>query len=189
MAKIAVLIQACLAAAIFYLGFTIYSFTNTVNRVVDTYPAILADVNQTTANLDIEGWLKVANKYAEIAPKALKVAKDANSTVADVNKTMISVNRTMVSVNKTVSSIDKKLPQILSEVNGVRTEMVPAVLKESVSLRRAIPPMLAKIDNIIEKSGEISRNATEGAVKGVILSPINLLKDAGSGLKSKVTHP
>ncbi len=181
MAKISIVIQACLAASIFYLGFTIYSFTNTVNKVVDTYPAILADFNQTTANLDIEGWLDVANKYAEIAPNALKVAQDANVTASEINKTMVSVN-------KTVSSVDEKLPKILSEVHGVRTEMVPAVLKESASLRQALPPMITKIDDIVEKSEEISRNATEGAVKGVILSPINLLKDAGSGLKSKVSQ-
>ena len=49
--------------------------------------------------------------------------------------------------------------------------------------------MITKIDDIVEKSEEISRNATaQGAVKGVILSPINLLKDAGSGLKSKVSQ-
>ncbi|OEF26988.1 hypothetical protein [Vibrio rumoiensis] len=174
MAKIGLFIQACLAAAIFYLGFTIYSFTNTVNKVVETYPTMLADFNQTTANLDIKGWLDVANKYAEIAPKALQVVQDMNSTVAGVNKT--------------VASVDTKLPQVLAEMNGLRTQTVPAVLKESALIRQELPPMLTKIDQIVEKSEEISKNATEGAVKGIILSPVNLLKDAGKGLKSTVTE-
>lgn len=172
MAKIGHLIRACLAIAIFYLGFTIYHFTSTVERVIEMYPNILVDVQKTSEQLNINGWLDVANKYSELAPQAMQMTEDVNKTIADVNQT--------------IASFDTKLPEILSEVHGVRTETIPAVISESASLREVLPPMLNQVDAIVDKSEEITSHATQGAVKGVILSPIQLLKDAGSGIKSTV---
>ena len=53
-------------------------------------------------------------------------------------------------------------------------------------MRSDIPPMLAKADEIVDQSQELAEQVTSGAVKGVIMSPINLIKDAGSQIKGKI---
>ena len=173
MARLGMAIQAILAASIFYLGYTIYSFTSTISSVVDTYPQVVSDLNKTADKLQIDQWLLVAQKFEELTPRALTVAEKMQVTAKDINKT--------------VASVDKKIPSILDEVKAVRSDTIPAVLKETSSIRKEMPPMLAQVNQILDKSGELSKQAAQGAVKGVILSPINLIKDAGKGIKSTVT--
>lgn len=179
MARIAMVIQALLAASIFYLGYTIYSFTSTVNTVVDKYPEMLTEISTTAQTLKIDQWFEVADKFATITPAALKTAQDINKTVGEVNTTIGNVN-------KTAADINTNIPNVLSEVKAIRTQTLPGILKESEQLRKDVPPMLAKVDELMDKSEELSKQAAQGAVKGVILSPFDLLKDAGSGIKSKV---
>lgn len=181
MARIGIFIQAILAASIFYLGYTIYHFTSTVTTVVDKYPQMLSDIAKTAESLKVDDWLTVANKFADVTPDAVKAAQDINQTVEKVNVTVGDVN-------KTAAAINKNIPNVLTEVKALRTTTVPDVLTESAHLRQAVPPMLAKIDTLMDKSEQLSKQAAQGAVKGVILSPIDLIRDAGTGLKNKVTH-
>lgn len=188
MARIGIFIQAILAASIFYLGYTIYHFTSTVTTVVDKYPQMLSDISATAQTLKVDDWLVVANKFADVTPDALKTAQDINQTVEKVNTTVNKVNTTVGDVNKTAADINKNIPKVLAEVKAVRTDTLPGVLAESAQLRAAVPPMLAKIDTLMDKSEQLSKQAAQGAVKGVILSPIDLLRDAGTGIKNKVSN-
>ncbi|MGC9400996.1 hypothetical protein ACP43V_01015 [Vibrio genomosp. F10 str. 9ZC157] len=79
------------------------------------------------------------------------------------------------------------IPPALLESKAYRSTVIPNVLTESNNLRSDIPPMLAKADEIIDKTQQIAAEATQGAVKGVVLSPINLLRGAGDEIRSKVT--
>ena len=180
MARLGMVIQAILAASIFYLGYTIYSFTSTISSVVDTYPQVVSDINETADKLQIDQWLLIAQQFEELTPRALTVAEKMQATAKDINKTVGDVN-------KTVASVNKKIPSILDEVKAVRSDTIPAVLKETSSIRKEMPPMLSQVNQILDKSKELSKQAAEGAVKGVILSPINLIKDAGKGIKSTVS--
>ncbi|WP_027697049.1 hypothetical protein [Vibrio litoralis] len=196
MARMRMLIQAVLAASIFYLGYTIYSFTSTVNTVVDKYPEMLTEISNTAQTLKIDQWLEVADKFATITPDAVKTAQDINKTIGEVNTTVGEVNKTASAINTNIPSVlaevkairTQALPDVLSESKAIRTQTLPGVLRESALLRQDVPPMLAKVDELMDKSEELSKQAAQGAVKGVILSPIDLLKDAGSGLKSKVSQ-
>ncbi|WP_086982836.1 hypothetical protein [Vibrio aphrogenes] len=181
MARLGMLIQTILAVSIFYLGYTIYHFTATVTTVVDKYPQLLNDISKTAETLKVDEWLMVANKFADVTPEALKTAQDINQTVDKVNTTVKAVNNTAENINQTI-------PKVLDEVQAVRTDVLPKVLAESAQLREAVPPMLAKVDSLMDKSEQLSKQAAQGAVKGVILSPIDLLKDAGTGIKNTVTH-
>lgn len=212
--RIGMIIQALLAASIFYLGYTIYTFTNTIVKVVDTYPQVMQDINATADKLEIEQWLLVAKTFENIAPQAITLAAEIKSTVGNVNQTISSVDQkiplileevktirtaTLPSVLKTVDVINNQtVPDTLSELALYRKDVIPPVLKESQAhrqttiptvisesehLRRDVPVILAKVDDIVEKSEQLTQEATQGAVKGVILSPINLLRDAGEGLR------
>lgn len=187
MARIGVVIQAVLAASIFYLGYTIYSFTSTVNTVVAKYPEMLNEIDKTAQTLQIDQWLTVVDKFAMITPEVVKTAQDINKTMGEVNITAGEMTTVVGEVNKTAAEINTNIPNVLSEVHAIRTKALPEVLNESAQLRQDVPPMLAKIDELMDKSKELSKQAAQGAVKGVILSPIDLLKDAGSGIKSRVS--
>ena len=208
-AKISTAIQLVLAVAIFYLGYTIYSFTNKVGEIVDTYPQVIEDLSALTKGLKVEEMLAFAEHVSELAPQVL-------NTVDEVRKTIDQVNQT-------VSSVDGKIPAILDEVKNVRTEVeqirtdvipptltelkryrvdvmppmlaesksyreqtIPVIVNESEMLRAEVPGILAQANLLADKSKELAQGAAEGAVKGVVLSPFNLLRDASDGLKTRV---
>jgi len=201
-ARIGILIQALLSISILYLGFTIYSFTNTVSTIINSYPQLLSDLNQTTSTLKIEKWLELAEKFEALTPHALITVDEIRGTIEKVNQTVVS--------------IDKKIPQILDEIKIVRTQavpdtlselknyridvipiitteskayretIIPNILLESKQLRQELPVVITKIDDVMDKSKQLSQQAAEGAVKGVLLSPIQLIRDAGTEIKSQV---
>lgn len=63
------------------------------------------------------------------------------------------------------------------------------MIKESEALRAEVPVVLASVDDILDKSHDLGKKASQGAVKGVILSPVDLLRDTGAGLKNQVVGP
>jgi hypothetical protein len=219
LARLGMVIQALLATSIFYLGYTIYSFTSAVTTVVDTYPQLMNDINETSEKLEIEQWLQVAKTFEEITPQALTLVAELKNTIDDVNQTVASVDQkiplvleevkvirseTMPAVIEVVDTVSNKtipqtlvelenyrkdvIPVVLLESKAYRQNTIPAVLNESEQLRKDVPIVVAKVDEIVEKSEQLTQQATQGAVKGVILSPINLIRDAGTELKSKVNE-
>lgn len=201
-ARIGTIVQFVLALAIFYLGYTIHQMTSKVSEIVETYPQVISDINSLSENLQIEEWLQVA--------------ETAELLVPDVVRSVDEISKSVVAVNQTVASLDAKLPSVLEELSHYRQDVIPAVVgeaanyrkevippvlaesvgyrnttipmivEESTQLRQEIPPMLAKADEIVDQSQQIAEQATSGAVKGVIMSPINLIKDAGTELKGKI---
>ncbi|MGF1754142.1 hypothetical protein L4C33_11145 [Vibrio makurazakiensis] len=223
LARISMAVQLLLAVSIFYLGYSIYTFTNKVGEVVDTYPKIISDLSVITKDLKVEEWLEFAGHVDELAPQVLNTVEDVRKTIEEVNQTVASVDSKIPSILTEVESVrTQALPQVLSEVERVRVDVIPptlaelksyrldvipptlieskgyreqtipAVVMESEHLRSDIPVILAKADQVVEKSKLLAQQATQGAVegtvKGVVLSPLNLLRDAGNEIKSKVNE-
>lgn len=220
-AKISTGVQFLLAISIFYLGYSIHSFTSKVGEVVDTYPQVIADLSSFTDDLQVNEWLLFADTVEALAPKLLTTVEEVRKTVDAVNSTMASVDRKIPRILDEVEGIRTvTLPEVLDEIEKVRTGVIPPTLSElkryrldvippalveskayrshtipmvvteSESLRQDIPVILSKADQVVEKSKVLAQQATQGAVegtvKGVVLSPINLLRDAGNEIKSKV---
>ncbi|MGF1904572.1 hypothetical protein [Aliivibrio salmonicida] len=217
LAKLGMAIQALLAVAIFYLGFTIYSFTNTITVVVNDYPKFMAEITKTADKLEIDQWLLLAKHVEELTPQVLTLVSEVKNTVNNVNQTVVSVDNKIPLILHEVKAIrTESLPEVITVMNavnnktvpstlielknyrelvfpnafveskGYRITTIPAVIKESESLRKDVPPIMLKADEIIDKAGELSQQATQGAVKGVIMSPFNLLREAGTEIQSKV---
>ncbi|MGR6832118.1 hypothetical protein [Aliivibrio wodanis] len=217
LARLGIAIQALLAISIFYLGYTIYSFTNSVNTVVEKYPELMSEVNKTADKLEIDQWLLLAQHIEDLTPQVLTLVNEVKDTVKDVNQTVASVDNKIPLILDEVKSIrTESLPEVITVMNAVNKETVPntlvelknyreqvfpkafveskgyrvttipAVIKESEKLRKEVPPIMAKADQIIDKTEELSQQATQGAVKGVIMSPFNLLREAGTEIQSKV---
>jgi len=219
MARLGMAIQLVLASSIFYLGYTIYSFTHSINTVVDQYPELMKEVNKTADKLEIEQWLLLAQHLEELTPQALELVSEVKNTINNVNQTVASVDSKIPLILNEIQSIrTESLPDVITVMNAVNKETVPntlielknyreqvfpkafveskgyrittipAVLKESEKLRKEVPPIMLKADQIIDKTEELSQQATQGAVKGVIMSPFNLLKEAGNEIQSKVNE-
>ncbi|MCG9579193.1 hypothetical protein L1D14_23615 [Vibrio tubiashii] len=200
--KIGSAIQLVLALSIFYLGYTIHSMTTKVGEIVETYPQVIEDISALSDNLQINEWLAIADTLEQLVPNALKSIDDVTAAVNATNKTAASIDAKIPSIVEEVSLyrqsvipsvIDETkqyrthvIPKVLVESEGYRLETVPLVVAESQALRKEIPPILAKADQIVEKSQDIAQQATQGAVKGVIMSPIDLIRDAGNEIKGRV---
>lgn len=201
--KISLVTQLILALAIFYLGYTIHHMTNKVGEIVETYPQVIGDINTLSENLQINEWLVIAKTLEQFAPTAIKSIDNAIVVIGETNKTAASFDAKIPTIVQEVNLYRQSvipsvvqeakhyrtsiLPQVLVESKGYRTNTIPQVIKESQALRKEIPPILTKAEQIVEKSDDIAHQATKGALQGVIMSPIDLIKDAGQGLKGKVT--
>ena len=78
------------------------------------------------------------------------------------------------------------MPPMLAESKSYREQTIPVVIAESEMLRAEVPAILVQANLLADKSKELAQGAAEGAVKGVVLSPFNLLRDAGDGIKTRV---
>lgn len=201
-AKIGSAIQLLLAISIFYLGYSIHSMTNKVGEVIDTYPQILDDVQGLSENLQVAQWLEVADTLEALLPSVIASVDGVTAAVVDTNKTANSIDQKIPAIVEEVSLYRQQvvppivseakqyrinvIPKVLVESQGYRQETVPLVVAESQALRKEIPPILVKADQIVEKSQDIAQQATQGAVKGVIMSPIDLIRDAGNEIKGRV---
>ena len=219
LARLGIAIQAFLAISIFYLGYTIYTFTNSINTVVEKYPELMTEVNKTADKLEINQWLQLAQHIEDLTPQVLTLVGEVKDTVKDVNQTVASVDNKIPLILDEVKSIrteslaevitvmnainkdtvpntlvelknyrEQVFPKAFVESKGYRVTTIPAVIKESEKLRKEVPPIMVKADQIIDKTEDLSQQATQGAVKGVIMSPFNLLREAGTEIQSKVQN-
>ncbi|KOO16711.1 hypothetical protein AKJ18_01170 [Vibrio xuii] len=207
--KIGSAIQLLLAISIFYLGYTIHSMTSKVGEVIDTYPQVLQDVGTLSKNLQIDEWLQVADTLETLLPSVISSVDGITAAVNETNKTAASIDQKIPAIVEEISLYRQQvippvlaetkqyridvLPKVFVESKGYRQETIPLIVKESEALRSDIPPILVKADElalktdqIIDKSQEIAKQATQGAVKGVILSPIDLIREAGNEIKGRV---
>ncbi|CAK3004317.1 conserved hypothetical protein [Vibrio crassostreae] len=208
-AKVSTAIQLVLAVAVFYLGYTIYSFTNKVCEIVDTYPQIIEDLSVLTKGLKVEEWLEFASHVDELAPRVLDTVEDVRKTIDDVNQTVASVDNKIPAILDEVKNVRTEveqvrtdvipptlielkryrvdvMPPMLAESKSYREQTIPVIVTESEMLRAEVPGILAQANLLVDKSKELAQGAAEGAVKGVVLSPFNLLRDAGDGIKTRV---
>ncbi|CDT71403.1 hypothetical protein VCR15J2_470879 [Vibrio coralliirubri] len=208
-AKVSTAIQLVLAVAIFYLGYTIYSFTNKVGEIVDTYPQVIEDISGLTKGLKVEELLVLAEHVSDLAPQVLNTVEEVRKTIDDVNQTVASVDNKIPAILDEVKSVRTEveqvrtdvipptltelkryrvdvMPPMLAESKSYREQTIPAVVTESEMLRAEVPNILVQANLLADKSQALAQDAAEGAVKGVVLSPFNLLRDAGDGIKTRV---
>ena len=200
--RIAIVVQFVLALSIFYLGYTIHSTSNKVSHIIEVYPEVLKDIDSLANTLQVKDWLKVAEVAEQMIPDVMKSVDQVSKSITAINQTAASIDEKVPSVLNEltryrvevfpeivteVSSYRKDvIPPVLQESQGYRQTTIPMLVRESTNLRSDIPPMLAKADEIVDQSQELAEQVTSGAVKGVIMSPINLIKDAGSQIKGKI---
>lgn len=195
-------VQAALAGSIFYLGYSIHSFVSKVDEVIQHYPVILTEMNELSGQLKVDDWLTVAESFNQQLPQIVLIADKATTAIEGINRTVASINEKIPAIQQEITlyretvipETQKELkayretviPPLLTESKQYRVTTIPAVLAESENLRQEVPVVVASVDELIDKSHDLGKKASQGAVKGVILSPVDLLRDTGSGIKNQV---
>ncbi|MEZ9919890.1 hypothetical protein AB4342_06995 [Vibrio breoganii] len=188
-------VQATLAVSIFYLGYSIHSVINKVDEVVEHFPVMVTQLDELSGQLKIDDWLTIADAVNEQLPEMVKIADQATKAIESTNKTIASIDEKIPQIQKeltlyretVIPSTQKELqayretvvPPLLIESKQYREQTIPAVLVESQALRKDVPVVIASVDELLDKSQDLGREASKGAVKGVILSPVDILMDTG----------
>ncbi|WP_241033761.1 hypothetical protein [Vibrio maerlii] len=156
-------------------------FVPQIIATVDKVQMTAADIEKTAASID--------SKIPSIVTEVYAIRSE---TIPSVLTEVEAVRRQSVPAVLKEASLYRKnvIPPVLTESKGYREQTIPVIIKESEQLRQELPPMLAKADEIVDNSKDIMQQATigavEGTVKGVVLTPVNLLKDAGQNVKSRI---
>ena len=162
-----------------------------------------------TKGLKVEELLALAEHVSDLAPQVLNTVDEVRKTMDDVNQTVASVDNKIPAILDEVKNVRMEveqvrtdvipptltelkryrvdvMPPMLSESKSYREQTIPVIVAESEMLRAEVPGILAQANLLADKSKELAQGAAEGAVKGVVLSPFNLLRDAGDGIKTRV---
>ncbi len=156
-------------------------FVPQIIETVEKVQGTAADIERTAASIDS----KIPSIVSEVNAIRSETVPAVLTEVATVRSESVPAVLKEASLYR-----QNVIPPVLVESKGYRNTTIPAVLSESEQLRQELPPMLAKADNIVENSKDIMQQATigavEGTVKGVVLTPVNLLKEAGNNVKNRV---
>lgn len=215
--------QWALAIAIIYLSYSIYTFTQKVEHVIEVYPQFLSDVHSVTSDLKIEEWMAFSKSVEVLIPQIVDSVDRVQQTASDFEQTAASIDRKIPLIVEEVKLLrTETVPMVTSEIKAIRVEslpsflkeaeiyrrdvippllveskryrvdVVPAIVTESEFLRKEIPPLLDRADALVENSQVIVEKATKGAVegtvKGVVLSPFTLMKEAKDGVTDRFSE-
>lgn len=152
----------CLALAMAYFAYALISVAGEIKMTREQLPQLLNQVETMEKSIRVDEWLALAEHLDTQLP----------SVLAQVERTRATAN-----------AINNRIPSILKEVNALRQNTIPDVLKETTSIRKMLPTTLQDMNALADKAKSVSENATEGAIDGTLKSlvkaPITLIKSAG----------
>lgn len=190
-----------LAFSIFAMAFALVYFTVQISSISDQIPEILESVESTSAK--IEPVVTEIDKVTELVPPILEEIKQTRKQIPLILKEVESTRKQIPAILTEVGEIRAQLPSVLEEVkqtremvpdvldtvNTVSKEvektrlLVPQVLTQVELTREAIPGMMDRADNMITQARAAGREASKGAVTGVltgiVAAPFNLIGGLG----------
>ncbi|MGL6261680.1 hypothetical protein [Vibrio sp. WXL210] len=197
--------RLAMAVAIGYLGFSVYQVGQKVDQVLTVYPEVVADIEQITQSLQVEEWLALSRSFDDTLPEVIGTVAEVSQVMSEVEATVRSVDSKIPAILSQVELLQTQtmpaaleelsqyrqqtLPDLVTELHGYRTDVVPNVIQESQQLRQDVPVMLANANHLVENSKKITEQATQGAVKGVVMTPFSLIGDATDGISERVLGP
>ena len=200
--RIASLVTLALALAYFGYG---------LHRAVDTLRPVAGEIASITAQ--IEATRQTLEPLIEATPVALdqveRVQERVPEILAELERYRVLVPEVLAEIEAVtaiedrVAALQADLPRILSvseeAISTARdantsiqqgVALVPEILSESEALRNTIPPSLDRLDTLLEGASKASKSAGRGVwrgfIRGVISTPIDLLRDAEETLLRSV---
>lgn len=166
----------------------------TLEPLIEATPAALDQVERVQER--VPEILAELERYRVLVPEVLA---EIEAVRAQVPTALASVT----AIEERVAALQADLPRILSvseeAIATVRdadasiqhgVALVPEILSESEALRDTIPPSLDRLDALLEGASKASKSAGRGAwrgfIRGVISTPLDLLRDAEEALLRSV---
>jgi surface antigen len=188
-------------SALFILAAGIVYFTYTLNAVLQEVPAILSQVEQTSAMINpivqevdkvqahIPPILKQVQLTREQIPPILKevgaVREQLPAMLAEVAAVRQEVAAVRVALPPLVDTTAKTVQEASDSVRLI-DQQIPPILSEVRQTREALPGLLDRADQLVANASTVGRKATAGAMTGVltglIVAPFRLIGEAGKGM-------
>ncbi|MCP4906401.1 MAG: hypothetical protein GY910_15610 [bacterium] len=205
------------ALAVSYLGYGVHRAVDTAaplaaeldalaGQVEATRDALAPLVDATPVALEnlaaiqerVPDLLRELESYRALVPEAL-------DEVAAIRNQVPVVLESVAEMQERIDALRSDLPRVLKlseeAIETVRAtdiairkgvDLVPEVLAESQALREAIPPSLDRLDGLVDGASKMSKQAGRGVwrgfVRGVLSTPIDLLRDAEEVLLRRVVY-
>jgi len=188
-------------SGLFALAAGLLYFTYTLNGVLQEIPAILSQVEQTSAIINplvqevdkvqaqIPPILKEVQLTRELVPSILRevgaVREQVPALLAEAAAVRTEVAAVRVALPPLVETTAKTVQSASDSVRLI-DQQIPPILSEVRQTREALPGLLDRADQLVANASEVGRKATSGAMTGMlgglILAPFRLLGDAGKGM-------
>lgn len=194
----------CLSASVVYVGQQLRDAIQLVNGLTPGLPALIEQSDQWRAEVDqaisltdqqlplLLAEVNASNRLlAELTPQLLGEVAAVRQLVDNQLPPVLAETAALRQlVDAQLPALLQQLPPLLAEVKAVRTQTVPSVLDESEALRRDLPVMLDEAGLLLDKARDAGREASQGAVTGVLRLPLDFLFGAGEFvLGGKVLKP
>ena len=148
-----------------------------VGHISDLTPALLAEVAAVRALVDS----RVPPILTELAASRKLLDRQLPALLDELSASRAHIDPILTEVALT----REQIPTLLAELAAYR-QLAPALLEEIAATRALVPPTLAKVDNLIDKAGLAGKAASEGAVAGVLTGFIKMPLALMSNLSQSV---
>ena len=205
------------AAAVFYLGSTIDKATDVLGPLTDEMAQIGDDFDATSALVQpaidaLPAAFQNLSAIREQVPDLLRelalyraLVPEALAEIAAIRDEVPKILAAAEQAQQRVDALHSDLPRLLAlseqaidtakDTNGAIQQaltLVPALLTESQAIRAALPTTLDRMDGIVGGASKVSQKAGRGMwrgiVRGVLSTPMDLLRDAEERLLSKLVY-
>jgi surface antigen len=161
-----------------------------VGKIRETVPPILAEVEKVRGA--VPPILAEVGKIRDAVPPILAEVEQVREMIPSILTRVNAIQAQVIVVEKDLLLIAETVNTASGAVNsmagGVEAALplIEKAIRESEAVRGEIPYTLTRVEAIVADArgiaGKASQDAVTGAVKGVIVSPFKLLKDAGTSL-------
>lgn len=174
-----------LSLSIFCLAMALVYFTWQISLISQQIPDILLSVEKTSEK--IEPVVKQVNEIKELIPPIIteisEIRKQTPLILTEIQKT----RQQIPAITQTVDKMSLAVNKAANEVNAARP-LVPKLLKEVKATREAIPSMLDRADKLVVNARQAGKEASKGAVTGmltgIITAPFEMVGSLGKKVLS-----
>ena len=174
------------------LGFAYFAYT--LSSVLQTVPAILAQIEQTSTT--ITPALRELDKIQAQIPPILKEVRLTRELVPPILDEVGALRRQIPAILAEVAAVREALPPLVqtsaktvqqaSDSVRIIDRQIPPILSEVKKTREALPVLLDRAERLVDNASTAGRKAASGAVAGVftgiLTTPFRLAGEAGRGL-------
>ena len=206
-----------LTLAAVYLGYGLHRAVDAVEPVALQVEALTAQVVATRQTLEplveaMPAALETFERAQGRIPEILTELQQYRAVVPEILEVAVAIREQVPEALTAVAGLQERadilqqeLPRILNlsgeAVATVRAtdaslrqglELVPEILAESRAVRDTIPPSLDRLDALLAGASTASKSAGRGVwrgfVRGVLSTPLDLLRDAEEALLRRVVY-